>query len=229
MLKPGKCSRNQSLGYCNQSRDFLYPCTQKSALKQCLLFIITMVIPFTNFSQQPVERVGVKGPITFNNTTFQLSWTSKPTDHYYIQEYLPGKENPDHFNQMLSIFFLAADAKLSDIVQQKTGELTARKSTDPTCNYMVSQSPDGSEYLLDFVVGESKSEKMEVEEFNVYRYKQVALPGNKKAILVYAYTKRAYGKDTTPFLANLTAERKSFLSMMVAAKMPNIVIGGNEK
>jgi hypothetical protein len=181
---------------------------------------------FTKFNQEPVDRIGVKGPLTFNGTTFKLAWTSKPNDNYYIQEYLPGTENADHFNQMLSIFLLAADIKTKDAVQQKVSELTARKKTDPTCNYMVNQSPDGKEYMVDFVLGESKNDKMEVEEFNIYRYKQVDVGNGKKGILVYAYSKRAYGNDITPFFANLKEDRKNLLNTMIAAEIPTVTISG---
>jgi len=179
---------------------------------------------FTKFNQEPVDRIGVKGPLSFNNTTFNLAWTSKANDNYYIQEYLPDSESVDHFNQMLSIFLLAADVKMKDAVQQKINELKTRKKTDPTCNYIVNQSPDGKEYMVDFVLGESKNDKMMVEEFNVYRYKQVDLRDNKKGILVYAYSKRAYGSDITPFFTNLKSDRVTFLNTMIAAEMPTVTI-----
>ena len=183
-------------------------------MKKYLFIVLIIPTSFTGFNQKPVDRIAVKGPLTFDNTIFNLAWTSKPTDNYYIQEYLPNGENADHFNQMLSIFLLAADVKTKDAVQQKIDELEARKKTDPTCNYKVNQSPDGKEYMVDFVLGES-NDKMEVEEFNVYRYKQVNLSNNKKGILVYAYSKRAYDNDITPFLTNLKNDRATFLGIIL--------------
>jgi hypothetical protein len=193
-------------------------------MKTYLLILMTTLTSFEKSNQEPIDRIGVKGPLTFNNTTFNLTWTSKPSDNYYIQEYLPDSENVDHFNQMLSIFLLASDIKTKDAVQAKINELKARKKTDPTCNYMVNQSPDKKEYLVDFVLGESKNNKMEVEEFNVYRYKQTDLGDNKKGILVFAYSKRAYGDDIFTFFTNLKNDRVTFLNAMIAVDIPTITI-----
>ena len=184
----------------------------------------TAFASFTKFSAEPVDRIGVKGPLTFNKTTFKLAWTSKPSDNYYIQEYLPNNESAEHFNQMLSIFLLVADIKTEDAIQQKIKELNERKKTDPTCNYIVNKSPDGKEYMVDFVLGENKNDKMDVEEFNIYRYKQIDLGGKGKALLVYAYSKRAYGNDITPFLKNLKTARTDLLNIMSVSEIPTVII-----
>lgn len=193
-------------------------------MKKSLLVLATALVSFTKFGAEPVDRIGVKGPLTFNKATFKLAWTSKPSDNYYIQEYLPNSETSDHFNQMLSIFLLVADIKTNDAVQQKIKELNERKKTDPTCNYIVNQSPDGKEYMVDFVLGENKNDKMDVEEFNIYRYKQIDLGDKGKALLVYAYSKRAYGNDITPFLKNLKPDRINLLNIMSASEIPTITI-----
>lgn len=203
--------------------DFAGP-SQKHFMKKYLFVSLSILTSFTGFNQQPVDRIGVKGPLSFNKTIFDLAWTSKPTNTYYVQEYLPHNENADHFNQMLSIFLLTEDVKAADAVQQKIGELEARKKMDLTCNYIVNQSPDGKEYMVDFVIGESKNDKMEIEEFNIYRYKQVSLANSKKGLLVYAYSKRAYGDDVTIFLKNLKTDRKNLLNSMVASEIPPVTV-----
>lgn len=189
-----------------------------------LLVLIVSLMSFTTISNEPVDRIGVKGPLIFNKTTFQLAWTSKPTDTYYIQEYLPKGETADHFNQMLSIFLLVGNTKLETAVQQKTKELDAKKMTDPTCNYMVNENPGKTEYMVDFLLGESKNYKPEIQEFNIYHYRQVDLGNKKKGILVYAFTKRAYGEDITPFLKNLKTDRVDFLNQMIEAVKPSVSI-----
>lgn len=193
-------------------------------MRKYLPILITMLSSFTNFSNEPVERLSVPGPLTFNKATFNLAWTSNPNDNYYIQEYLPKNEKAEHFNQMLSIFLLVSDINLKDAVQQKINELETRKKTDATCNYVVNGNADKSEYMIDFIMGESKNDKAEIQEFNIYRYKQIEVRDKKKAILVYAYSKRAYGDTITPFLKNLKTERVSLLNEMTASKMPEIKI-----
>lgn len=185
-----------------------------------ILFAITVIVSsFTKSNIDVVDKLGVKGPLSFNKTAFNLSWVSNPNKNYYVQEYLPKNEKEEHFNQMLSIFLLVGNTKTEDAVKQKTDELTARKSTDPTCNFIVNKSADGKEFILDFVLGEN-----DIEEFNIYRYKQIDVGSKEKAILMYAYSKRAYGKNITPFLQNLKTERTILLNEMAAAQMPSVTL-----
>jgi hypothetical protein len=193
-------------------------------MKKYFLILTASLMAFTKINNEPVDRIGVKGPLTFNQTSFNLAWTEKPGETYYIQEYLPKDETVNHFNQMMSIFLLVGDTKLKNAVQQKINELDSRKKTDATCNYMVTNNPDKTEYMVDFVLGESKNDKMEVEEFNIYRYKQIDLGENKKAILVYAYSKRVYGEDITPFFKNLKNDRINLLNTMIGSEMPIVTI-----
>jgi len=191
-------------------------------MKKCLIILTTILMSFTTFNNDPIDRIGVPGPLTFNKTIFSLSWTDKPNDTYYIQEYLPTGEKSESFNQMLTLHLFNTETKVKDAVKQKTKELDNRKKTDPTCNYQVTESPDGKEFMVDFLLGESKGDKMTIIEFNIYHYKQVDLGDKKKGILVYAYTKRAYGDDITPFLKNLRSDRIELLNAMIGSEMPTV-------
>ena len=187
----------------------------------------TVLMSFTTFNNEPVDRIGVKGPLAFNNTSFNLSWTDKPNDTYFIQEYLPKDEKAESFNQMLTLHLFDKDIKVKNAVKQKIQELDTRKKTDPTCNYQVTESPDGKEFMVDFLLGESKGDKMTIIEFNIYHYKQVDLGDKKKGILVYAYSKRAYGDDITPFLKNLRKDRTDLLNVMIGSEMPTVKLADN--
>lgn len=193
-------------------------------MKKCLLILTVSLMGFTKNNDEPVDRIGVKGPLTFNQTSFNLTWTQKSSDTYYIQEYLPKGETVDHFHQMMSIFLLAGDTQLKNAVQQKINELNNRKKIDATCNYMVTNNPDKTEYIVDFVLGKSKNNKTDIEEINIYRYKQVDLGENRKGILVYAYSKRAYGDDITPFFQNLSNDRINLINTMISSEIPTITI-----
>lgn len=191
-------------------------------MKKYLFIFLTLLTSFTTYRDEPIDRIGVKGPMTFNKTIFTLAWTEKPSDTYYIQEYLPEGENVGHFNQMMSIFLLVSDIRIEDAVHQKIQELETRKKTDETCNYMVNQNPETKEYMVDFIVGQAKGNFMEVQEFNIYRYKQIELNNGKKAIFVYSYSKRAYGNEITPFLKHLPKNRIAYLKTMISAEMPTV-------
>ena len=196
-------------------------------MKKYLLIMTTVLMSFTTFNNEPVDRIGVKGPLTFNKTSFNLSWTDKPNDTYFIQEYLPKDEKVENFNQMLTLHLFDKDIKVKNAVKQKIQELDTRKKTDPTCNYQITESPDGKEFMVDFLLGESKGDKMTIIEFNIYHYKQVTLGDRKKGILVYAYSKRAYGDDITTFLKNLRKDKADLLNVMIASEMPTVKLADN--
>jgi hypothetical protein len=176
---------------------------------------------FMSIPANPVDRIGVTGPLQFNKTSFGLSWSDQPNQTYYIQEYLPKGETSARFNQMLTIHLFDKNVKVEAAVQQKIGELNERKKTDIACNYQVTKSPDGKEYLVDFILSESQKNEMTIAEFNIYRYKEVTI-GSKKGIMVYAYSKRSYGAQITPFLKGLKAERSKFMNEMAVTKLPAV-------
>ena len=81
--------------------------------------------------------------------------------------------------------------------------------------------------MVDFLLRESKGEKMTIIEFNIYHYKQVAFGDEKKGILVYAYSKRAYGDNITTFLKNLRKDRADLLDVMIASEIPIVKLADN--
>jgi len=187
------------------------------------LSISVFSLSFSGIINTAVDRMGVKGPLVFNKTSFDLSWTDKPNDTYFIQEYLPAGEKTESFTQLLTLHLFNKDIPLKNAVDQKIQELNNRKRTDAVCNYAITQKPGGTEYMVDFILSESVNGKMSIAEFNIYRYKQVQL-GTKKGILVYAYSKRSYGNDITGFLKKLKTDRTTLLNAMAATEMPVVSI-----
>jgi len=190
-------------------------------MKKLLILVITILFAFTPIDNKS-DRIGIAGPFKFNKTKFELKWANKPNDNYYIQEYLPADESPESFNQMLTCHLFITDLSVKEAVQLKTKELDERKKTDAICNYLVNESPDGKEFMVDFLLGESKDSKMTIAEFNVYRYKKVKINRKTNGILVFAYSKRSYGDDITAFLKGLGKERINHLTEMIAFDTPKV-------
>jgi hypothetical protein len=174
-------------------------------------------------TEVPVDRMGVKGPLEFGGARFALAWTAQSGPTYRVQEYLPHGETLEAFEQMLTIHLFDVDLEVKDAVAQKLRELTTRKAADPLCNFEVTESPDGTEFMVDFLVSDSKGSEMNVVEFNVFRYKQIAYDDGKKAILVFAYCKRAYGDAITDFLRGLGDERVKHLNTMIQKEVPSVL------
>lgn len=196
-------------------------------MKILLLTISSLLLSFLSVSDDVTDRIGVKGPLEFNGIKFNLAWSDRPRDNYFIQEYLPEGQTPENFEEMLTIHLFETGMSVSEAVQQKGKELTSRKNSDPLCNYQITESPDGKEYMVDFILSESKGDNMTIAEFNVYRYKQSELGNDRNGILVYAYSKRSYGDDITPFLKKLKDEKINYLNEMALTGIPDIKIAEN--
>jgi hypothetical protein len=194
-------------------------------MKKYLLLFSVALLSFTNI-QNPIDRIGVAGPLKFGNIAFNLSWSEKANDNYYIQEYLPNGENAANFNQMLTIHLFTVEITAEQAVEQKIKELDIRKKNDPACEYHMTKSSDGKEYLLDFVLSEKGNSDAAIVEFNIYRFKQINLDDNRNGIFVYAYSKRAYGNKSMHFTTDLQAKRLDLLKQVSAAKIPIIKLSG---
>ena len=184
-----------------------------------------MVTSQADSSEAVTDWLSISGPLRFGNTSFSLAWSDKPNDTYYVQEYLPEGENVDRFKQMLTLNLFNTPVAVGDAVSQKVAELKERKTTDPYCNYAINQSKDGKEYMVDFLLSEGAGDKA-IAEFNIYRYKEIAIAGKTQALLVYAYSKRSYGNDISGFLTNLKSERPALLQMMSVIQLPPVTISG---
>lgn len=170
------------------------------------------------------ERLSIQGPLQFNKTDFYLTWSDKQNDTYYIQEYLPKGENVIHFNHLLTINLFHREIPIADAVRQKVSELAERKKTDPTCNFVVNQSNDGKEFLVDFIIGQGNGDQSSIVEFNIYHYRQIEISGKKKALVVYAYSERSYGDQIAGFLTRLRTDRIALLNAMSKTVIPSIKI-----
>jgi hypothetical protein len=193
-------------------------------MKLLIVSLLSIFQFFSPFKEEPKDKINVKGPLTFNNTKFQLAWASNPNEKYYVQEYLPQNEELAKFNQMLTVNVFITDIDVKIAVEQKVKELENRKKTDQTCNYQINESPDREEFIIDFILSESKDNKLTIAEFNAYRFKQIKLDKGKKAIIVYAYSKRSYADKITDFLKNLGKERIGYLNAIISTELPQIKI-----
>ncbi|WP_374440763.1 hypothetical protein [Epilithonimonas sp.] len=182
---------------------------------------------FNTLKSQIVERICLNGPLEFNKTEFNLVWSQKPQDNYYVQEYIPKNETVDRFNELITVNVFLVNNTVQNAVQQKIENLNKRKETDKLCNYNIIESPDGKEFILDCLLSLEKDNKLNTVEFIIYRYKQIELENHKKALLIYSYSKRSYDEHIPEFLKHLAVEKTDLLNVMISKDLPEIKI--NEK
>ena len=191
-------------------------------MRKFLFIFSVLFMSFTMSKDNPIDRIGVTGPLMFNQVSYNLAWSDRPRDTYYIQEYLPEGENVNSFSQMLTIHLFDVDITIEDAVKKKINELENRIKTDYTCNYEVYKSRDGKEIIIDFTIVEIENNEMTIAEFNIYRYRNIELGNNKNGLLVYAYSQRSYGEKITDFYKSLKTYRPELISMMSLSELPVI-------
>lgn len=173
-------------------------------MKICLILIMAFISWMGAFAQTPAEYFSVGNPIKYCGTDYWLAWSSHPSDIYYIQEYLPKGDKPEHFNKMFTVNVLFSDLALEHAVAAKKAELDQRKKADPCINYITSEKKDT--YILEFIVSDAPGGNFNTVEANVYYYRRMKI-GERNAIVLCFYSERAYGDDITDFIPAIPSHR----------------------
>lgn len=169
--------------------------------KKLITFLTGIILTTFTLGQtlKPTEYLGVAGPISFDKITYNLAWTSHPTDDYYKQEYLATGDTIEKFKKLILLEMITGKTKVKDIVAAKVAELKRLKASNPVVNYETFEK-DG-EIMLDFIVSENTPDGKFVSllERNVYRYISITEKNGQKGILLFAVCNRYYGDDIDDF------------------------------
>ena len=115
------------------------------------------------------------------------------------------------------IFYGDASYNSEFAIQAKIEELEKRKKTDRVCRYIVAEN--NGEYILDFIVSDSKNDKLNCVEADIHYYKDVTINGIKANIL-YFYSRRAYGDDIIPFMKSIPSLRSEWYENITKLPLP---------
>ena len=190
-----------------------------------LLLAILFAAAFTTIGNQQVkDYLHVPGPVEFNKTKYNLVWSSHPSATYYKQEYIPTGQAVEKFTKMVMIEAVTGEFNLQDVVKAKTMELDKRKPVDDITNYRVIENKASGEYLLDFVISAPGDNNNNIVEWNAYRYRKLNDKSGKKGIMLFAYSRRAYGSATTKFLEGLKQERLADINALAAYAIPQVTL-----
>jgi hypothetical protein len=179
----------------------------------------------TEAKAQVQDYLQVPGPVIFHKQKFNLAWSSHPNDTYYKHEYVKAGEKVESYKEMVMLEFLEGNLTPKEVAANKVKELENRKNTDPLVNYDVINSPDGKEYIVDFIMSTGPADASEIVEWNAYRYKQVQEKSGKTGLLLMAISRRAYGNESTGFLKDLKTMRPQYREELSSYKLPEINLG----
>ncbi|MBQ3605058.1 MAG: hypothetical protein II990_02255 [Muribaculaceae bacterium] len=194
-------------------------------MNKLVLFLFVMIASFSSIAQNNSTDSSVKyfdmgKSIKFCDTEYKFAWSTHPYDFYYLQEYLPDGETFDNYTQMFTvgvIFYGDASYNSEFALQAKIEELEKRKKTDRVCRYIVAEN--NGEYILDFIVSDSKNDKLNFVEADIHYYKDVTINGIKANIL-YFYSRRAYGDDIIPFMKSIPSLRSEWYENITKLPLP---------
>ena len=120
-------------------------------MKRIFLFVVPMLFAAMVFGQQPSDVMGQPGPLRFNDQAFGLVTSNSPSQGYFLQEYMPAGDTLEHHHSLLSLHLFATELTAEEASRQKLAELDEYKNTDPLCNFQELKSPDGKEFVVDFI------------------------------------------------------------------------------
>jgi len=118
--------------------------------------LLLAIISFGQTTKTVTDYLGMVGPISFDKYSYNLTWTSHPTDNYYKQEHLAQGDTLEKFKRLILIEVLVGKMKLKDVVAAKIAELNKIKTTNPVTQY--EKFEKGDEIMLDFLLRENSSD-----------------------------------------------------------------------
>jgi hypothetical protein len=194
-------------------------------------FLLVATLLFASMSDaqtntKPVDRLGVQGPISFDNTVFILTWSSHPTPTYYKQEYIKKGEDVNKFKSLFLVEVATGAIVLKNVVDAKIAELKSMQAGNPFISYELVTDTAKQEYLLDFVITQNSTDGKSavIAERNVYRYKALPSKTGKQGIMLFAISTRSYGAGTKTFLAGLKTVRNVLVEKMRNYAVPPMTI-----
>jgi hypothetical protein len=164
------------------------------------------------------EALGIPGPIVFEDTTFDLAWTSHPSDTYYKQEYLPAGETVEAYSQMFMIDVLVEGATPESAAADMIAGLKERQASDPVVNFDMIANEATGELILDFLLSDTSSGAV-IVEWNAYRY----VP-HGDGLALFAISRRGYDDDASDFIGRLAEWRTRSIEALAAMELPEVVL-----
>jgi len=173
---------------------------------------------------QTQNLLGVRGPIVFEKTSYNLSWSSHPSATYYKQEYLAKGVNPDRYSEMFMIEFLADElASPKNMALEKITSTNDRKQIDPYAfAEILKQDKNGNDVLINFIQSDANGKAAGIVEWNTYRYIKITTKEGKKGLLLLAISRRGYGKSIPAFLSKIKSQKSNTAAALATFKIPVI-------
>lgn len=189
------------------------------------MFVVVLLCfaGFLKAQETVTDLLSIPGPIEYKGSEYFLSWSKQNSRTFSMQQYLPKDETIDDFTELLNFSFFNKEIDLDQAVRQKVESVQKMMETDKFAEVNVSENPDGTEYIVDYLLSKTPKEGGSYVEYNVNRFKPFDKNG-AKSFLILSYAKRIYGTDFKMAAKSLKKQRDLLISSMIEYRIPEITL-----
>lgn len=185
------------------------------------IFLLFLIGSLTFVKAQETDLLSIPNPVEYDGTEFFLARAKQRSKTLFQQQYIPKDEQLENFNQIIDFSFFNKEIEMELAVRQKVESVQSRKD-DKFAKVNVTESPDGTEYIVDFYISEAPEKGDSFVEYNIYRFKKFD-NGTQKSFLMLNYAKRIYG-DLKSAAKLLAKQRDQLMTGMIEYKIPEIKV-----
>ena len=196
------------------------------------LFSIVVLLLFSGifYSQNTEDLIGVP-ELTFNESKYVLVSAQQKSKVQFVQEYILEDERIEDASAVITIYFFNKNIDAKEATYQKTEELDRRTETDKYCTYNVTENPNGTEFVVDFITTnvpkDKKAEAPEQEfaDYNIYRFRNTLLD-EESTFMIIAYKEKST-EDAKGFQKSIGKKRNKLLEGIITMTIPSVTLKTN--
>ena len=192
------------------------------------LFSIVVLLLFSGifYSQNTEDLIGVP-ELTFNESKYVLVSAQQKSKVQFVQEYILEDERIEDASAVITIYFFNKNIDAKEATYQKTEELDRRAETDKYCTYNVTENPNGTEFVVDFITTNVPKDKkaetpeQELADYNIYRFRNTLL-GEESTFMIIAYKEKS-----TEDAKSIGKKRNKLLEGIITMTIPSVTLKTN--
>ena len=169
-----------------------------------------------------IDRLNIPGPLKFNESEYFLAWSKQNSATWAQQQYILRDDDFKNYKELINISYFDKEIDMEMAAKQKVDyvEKLKEKNQDKYAFVGVTESPDGKEMIVDYLITVSPKEGESYAEYNIDRFKSFDVNG-KKSFLIFSYSKRLAG-DLKYASRSLSKERSKLMEAVITTAVPPV-------
>ena len=169
-----------------------------------------------------IDRLNIPGPLTFRENEYLLTWSKQNSATWAQQQYILRDDDFNNYKELINLSYFDKEIDMDTAVKQKVEYVEKRKerTQDKYSFVSVTESPDGKEIVVDYLVTVVPKEGEPYAEYNIERFKNFDA-GGKKSFLIFSYSKRLAG-DLKYASKSLSKERSKLMEAIITMAIPPV-------